>query len=142
MLQVSLSLIIMRSSIPIYTRVHFILINFVEGVNPPVSKGHCGCSSFQEYMFTIKGNMFYVFQSFSLIWNETAWGLFTNYVTQRARREHLNHFWFFSLLLHLLHARVAKLQAFLVTLLPGSVGLSLHLLESPEPNSGCRSDGL
>ena len=27
----------------------------------------------------------------------------------------------------------------LVTLLPGSVGLGLHLPGSPEPNSGCRS---
>ena len=29
--------------------------------------------------------------------------------------------------------------SFFITLLPGSVGLSHHLLGSPEPNSGCRS---
>ena len=34
---------------------------------------------------------------------------------------------------------VANLHALLVTLLPSSVGVSLHLLGSPEPNSGCRS---
>ena len=45
----------------------------------------------------------------------------------------------FFLLLHLLPARVSNLQALLVTKLPGSVGLSPHLLGSPEPNSGCKS---
>ena len=39
---------------------------------------------------------------------------------------------FFPLLLHFRHARVANLHALLVTLLPGSVGLSLHLLRSPK----------
>ena len=42
-------------------------------------------------------------------------------------------------LLYFRHARVANLHALLVTLLPGSVGLSLHMPGSPEPNSGCRS---
>ena len=46
---------------------------------------------------------------------------------------------FFYLLLHFCHARVANLHVLLVTLLPGSVGLSLHLPWSPEPNSSCRS---
>ena len=46
---------------------------------------------------------------------------------------------FFSLLLHFRHGRVASLNALLVTLLPGSVGLCLHLLGSPEPNSSFRS---
>ena len=31
------------------------------------------------------------------------------------------------------------INAVIVTLLPGSVGLGLHLPGSPEPNSGCRS---
>ena len=52
-------------------------------------------------------------------------------------------FWryFFCLLLHFLHARIANLphKCCLITLLPGSVGLGLHLPGSPEPNSGCRS---
>ena len=46
---------------------------------------------------------------------------------------------FFYLLLHFRHARVANLYVLLVALLPGSVGLSLHLPGSPEPDSGCKS---
>ena len=46
---------------------------------------------------------------------------------------------FFDLLLHIRHARVANLHVLLVTLLPGSVGLSLHLPRGPEPYSSCRS---
>ena len=51
----------------------------------------------------------------------------------------LTYMTFFILLLHFHCARVTNLHALLVTLLPSSVGLSLHLLGSPEPNSGCRS---
>ena len=29
--------------------IHIYFINFVEGVNPPMSEAHCGCTSFHEY---------------------------------------------------------------------------------------------
>ena len=32
---------------------HYYFINFDEGVNPLVSKAHCGCTSFHEYVITI-----------------------------------------------------------------------------------------
>ena len=32
---------------------HYYFINFIEGVNPRVSKALCGCSSFQEYFIKI-----------------------------------------------------------------------------------------
>ena len=32
---------------------HIYFINLVEGVNPPVSEAHCGCSSFHKYVITI-----------------------------------------------------------------------------------------
>ena len=33
-----------------YTMTYF--INFVTGVNPPMSEAHCGCTSFHEYVIT------------------------------------------------------------------------------------------
>ena len=32
---------------------HIYLINFVKGVNPPMSKAHCRCTSFHKYVITI-----------------------------------------------------------------------------------------
>ena len=32
---------------------HIYFINFVEGVNPPMSKAHCGCTSFHKYVIMI-----------------------------------------------------------------------------------------
>ena len=33
---------------------HIFIIDFVEGVNPPVSEAQCGCTSFHKYVFMIK----------------------------------------------------------------------------------------
>ena len=80
-LQHIIYVLIIGSSIPFYTRIHFILISltkcyyifnykdlwdpglfkcqtllfidFVEGVIPCVSEAHCGCTSFHKYVITI-----------------------------------------------------------------------------------------
>ena len=57
------------------------------------------------------------------------WGADVQPVCPILERSMAKPIYSFSPLLHLLHARVVNLQSLLVTLLHGSVGLSLHLLE-------------
>ena len=32
----------------------FTLLILSKGLNPPISKGHCGCTSFHEYVITVQ----------------------------------------------------------------------------------------